>query len=114
MSAYLLSGSVMERLTGEFSLCSFQLFDLIHQPVDPILDLLGLSLVLAWTGLPAYIGVFERADAVVELGPDHVGQVLVVKFLHVAALATLDCVVVQVDLHLSHAAVEGVEVCCFA
>jgi len=103
----------MEKLTGEFSLCSFQLFDLIHQPVDPILDLLSLSLVLTWAGLPTYIGVFECADVVVEFLLNHICEVFVIKLFNVAGLRTLNGVVVKVDLDLSCAAVEVVEVLCF-
>ena len=105
----------MEKLTGEFSLCSFQLFDLIHQPVDPILDLLGLSLVLTWTGFPTYIGPFEGIDVVIEFGLNHVSEILVIKLFDVAGLAALDLIVVKIDLDLTIVVVvEDVEVLCFA
>ena len=81
----------------EFCHLAFEDVDLFEVTIDPGLKSLNLTSVLVWTGLPAYIGVFERADAVVEFGLDHVGQVLVIKLLGVAGLAALDCVVVQVD-----------------
>ena len=93
---------------------AFEDVDLFEVTIDPGLQSLHLTSVLVWTGLPAHVGVFERADAVVEFGLDHVGQVLVIKLFHVAGLAALDHIVVQVDFHLAGAAVEVVEVRCFA
>ena len=88
----------MEKSTGELSLLSFQLLDLIHQAIDPVLDLLSSSLVLARSGLSADVGHFEGIDVVIEFGLDHVSEILVVKFFDVAGFGTLDGVVVEIDL----------------
>ena len=100
---------------GQSILLSLQLFDLIQQPVDPILDLLGLSLVLTWTGFPTYIGLFEGVDVVIESGLNHVSEILVIKLFDVAGLAALDLIVVKIDPDLTIVVVvEDVEVLCFA
>lgn len=100
---------------GQSILLGLQLFDLIHQPVDPILDLLGLSLVLAWTGFPTYIGPFEGIDVVIEFGLNHVSEILVIKLFDVAGLAALDLIIVKIDLDLTIVVVvEDVEVLGFA
>ena len=93
---------------------TFEDVDLFEVTIDPGLQHLDLASVLVWSGLPAHVRVFERADAVVESGLDHVGKILVIELFLVAGLAALDRVVVQVDLDLSCAAVEVVEVLCFA
>lgn len=76
---------------------TFQDVDLFEVTIDSGLQLLHLTSVLVWAGLPAHVRVFECADAVVESGPDHVSKILVIELFHVASLAALDCVVVQVD-----------------
>lgn len=90
---------------------TFEYVDLFEVTIDPGLKHLDLASVLVWTSLPAHVRVFECADAVVEFGLDHVGQILVIELFDVAGLAALDCVVVQVDRYLARAAVETVEVC---
>ena len=91
---------------------TFQVADLFEVTINSVLQLLSFSLMNRWTGFSAHVCVFECADAVVKFGLDHVGQILVIKLFHVAGLAALDCVVVQIDLDLTCTAVEVVKMFC--
>ena len=85
---------------------SFEVADLFEVTINPVLDLLHLTLVTARSGLSAHICVSEGVNVTCILAEDQVVKILVIEALALAGHSACDFVVVQIDVDLLAAVVE--------
>ena len=85
---------------------SFEVADLFEVTIDPVLDLLHLTLFTARSSLSAHISVSEGVNVTIVLALDQVVQILVIEALAIAGHCACHFVVVQIDAHLAAVSVD--------
>tara|TARA_A100001011_G_scaffold326646_1_gene350305 strand:+ start:271 stop:591 length:321 start_codon:yes stop_codon:yes gene_type:complete len=106
----------MDKLVVDQSLLSGDgVIQLSSETIDPGLQAIDLTILLAGCCFSAGVSVTEQIDVVLIFVLNQTSQVLVIEALAIAGDYTGDFVVVQIDLNLVACFVqEGVKMFCFA
>lgn len=96
-------------------LSSDSLFQLSSETIDPSLQAIDVTILLAWCCFSASILCTKAIDVALVLALDQIEKILVVELFALAGLVAYDSVVVQVDVHIFTICVlKNVEYFCFA
>ena len=96
-------------------LSSDRVVQLSSETIDPGLQAIDVTILLAGCCFSAHVSFSEQIDVAVVLAHDQVVKILVIKALAFAGLVADDSIVVQVDLHIVQVLVlECVKLFCFS